>query len=81
MTKSKTQVAYAQSEDRRAVGDRVLYVLQNGARRGEVRPAAVTRIDADGRINLSVQTDAGDELPPVLLVADCQPGVYRLVKD
>jgi len=43
----------------------VSYVLPHGAGKGASRPAVVVKTNDDGTVNLTVFTDAGDELPAV----------------
>lgn len=39
------------------LGDTVLYYLPSGPKKGQPRPALVTRVHADGRLNLTVFLD------------------------
>lgn len=49
----------------------VSYVMPHGAGIGEMRPAVIVKINADGTCNLQVFTNgAGDELPNIMYVAN-----------
>lgn len=64
-----------------AIGRIVHYVLREGASKGEVRPAIITRVVDPVTLNLNVQLDGGNDTSDTVHPVKWEPGCVMTTPD